>query len=328
MLVLRQFEKTALSKPLFLALGNFDGVHAGHQEILSRVCRDAREQGGLAAVMTFAEHPRMVLGHSGPGLLYSPEQKLFYLAETGIDVCFLLSFTEAFSKLEAASFVSEILVKELKVKKVYLGHDSRFGHDRKGDDTLMAQMAEKHGFDFEPVPPVSAHGKHVSSSRIRALVEAGDFKEASILLGRPFSMFAKVVKGDGRGAGLGFPTANFDISQRVQLPAGVYPVALRTMDWRETGGQWHFNSGTAWYQAAANWGYRPTFHPGAKEAVLEAFILDFPGADLYGKVFEVLFYPQIRPEKTFSGVEQLKAQIEKDVRAVREAFLQNPPSSS
>ncbi len=306
MLVLKDINQYSAAKPLFLALGNFDGVHVGHQKILKQALEDARKHGGAAAVMTFSEHPQKVLGHEGgPHLLYSAEQKLFVLEQSGIDLCFLLSFTESFSKIEADAFVSDILVKCLNIKKVYMGHDSRFGHDRKGNSELMQKLAGKYGFEFEPAAPVEVDGEPVSSSRVRKLVEAGDFQKASELLGRPFSMFLKVIHGDARGTGLGFPTANFDIDGRVAPPMGVYPVALRPVD------------STTWYQAAANCGHRPTFHPGSKKVVLEAFILDFPGQDLYGRVLEVLFYPRLRAEKTFGDIESLKAQIREDVEAVR-----------
>lgn len=317
MLVLKKVEEYTAQKPLFLALGNFDGVHAGHQQILKRAVEDARKTGGLSAAMTFAVHPQAVLHEARlPRLLYSSSQKQACLEKTGLDLCFLLSFTQEFSKMEAEDFVAEILVSRLKVRKVYLGDNARFGHGRKGDAALMRRLAAQHGFEFEAVPPVTVDGQPVSSSRIRSFVEAGEFKSASALLGRPFSMFLKVVHGDGRGAGLGFPTANFDTQGRVLPTIGVYPAALRPAG----GGSWH--------QAVANCGRRPTFHTEDSPVVLEAFLLDYSGGELYGREFEVLFYPRIRPEQTFPGVEALKAQILKDIEAAREQFRRNPPSSS
>lgn len=332
MRVYREVSRWAASKqPLYLAIGNFDGVHLGHQKILSRTAEEARQNGGLSAVLTFSEHPRKVLGDA-PSLLHSVEQKMFFLSKCGIDVCFLLDFTVDFSKLEAEEFAGRILKEALRVKKVFLGYNSRFGHDRKGDVSLMRKLAVQEGFEFESVPPVEIEGETVSSSRIRRLVEKGDFKNASACLGRAFTLFAKTVKGDGRGSGLGFPTANFDIIGRVTPPRGVYPAALREIRLQQnTAGpaeEWMFSREESWHPAAANLGFRPTFQPEEPKPVLEAFILDHAGGELYGKLFEVFFYPSIRAEKAFASPEELKQQIAKDVEASWEQFSKRPPLSS
>lgn len=302
-------------KPLFLALGNFDGVHLGHQKILKRAVEDAKRANGIAAVFTFREHPQKIL-HTGGGplLLTSVEQKLFLLQEAGIEVCFLQAFTEEFSRLEAEEFVKKILCDRLKVKKVYMGYNARFGHGRKGDGDLMQELARQNNFEFEKIPPVEAGGNPISSSRIRWLIEAGEFQKAAECLGRPWSFFANVIHGDGRGVALGYPTANLDMQGRVLPPLGVYPLGVRLLPEKN------------WLKAVANCGYRPTFHPDAKEVVLEAFILDRPGMELYGKTLEVLFYPRLRAEKTFASKEELQAQIARDVEAAQAAFKTGFPS--
>lgn len=334
MLVYREIESYSpeLPKPLFLAIGNFDGVHRGHQNILKRAVEDARRANGIAAVFTFPEHPQKIL-HTGQGplLLSSVEQKLFLLEKAGIEICFLQSFTEEFSRLEAEEFVRKILCGYLKVRKVYMGYNARFGHGRKGDGDLMRELARQFNFEFEKAAPVEVAGNPVSSSRIRWLVEAGEFAKAAECLGRSWSFFAKVIHGQGRGAGLGYPTANFDMKGRVLPPLGVYPMAVRKINIAES------KRGAAsvpdvkpdggWMKAVANCGYRPTIHPGAQEIVLEAFILDQPGIELYNRTLEVLFYPRLRAERTFGSKEELQTQIARDLEAARGSFEASFPSS-
>lgn len=334
MLVYREIENYSpqAPKPLFLAIGNFDGVHLGHQKILKKAVEDARRADGVAAVFTFPEHPQKIL-HTGQGplLLSSVEQKLFLLQNAGIEICFLQSFTEEFSRLEAEDFVRKILCGRLKVRKVYMGYNARFGHGRKGDGDLMHELAAQFNFEFEKAAPVEAAGNPISSSRIRWLVEAGEFEKAAECLGRPWSFFAKVIHGQGRGAGLGYPTANFDMKGRVLPPLGVYPMAVRQVNVQENkqgaGSVLNIKTDGGWMKAVANCGYRPTIHPGAQEIVLEAFILDQPGIELYDRTLEVLFYPRLRAEKTFSSKEELQAQIGRDIEAARNSFEASFPSS-
>lgn len=303
--------------PLFLGLGNFDGVHLGHQALLKEVVRQARGKKGLAAVFTFPEHPQAILHpETQPKLLNSPEQKLFLLSELGLDLCFLIPFTSGFSKIEAVSFVGEILVKRLKVRKVFLGYNARFGHDRKGDTPSMGEWARRFGFEFQEMEPVKVAGDFVSSGRIRKLIEAGNLGEAEQCLGRPFSRLGQVVKGSGRGTELGYPTANLEWQTEILIPEGVYPVFLREVkiQWKKE----TFDAETGpWRKAALNLGRRPTFEEKRAALVAEAFILDYKG-DLYGKTVEVAFYPRLRSEQKFSDLETLKRQIRRDVGQVRQ----------
>ena len=307
--------------PLVLGLGNFDGVHQGHRKLLSRVLAEARQRKGKAAVFTFQQHPQAVLHpQSRPLLLTSSEYRLLLFREMGIEGCFFIPFTVEFSRLEPEIFVRDILKKKLGVEKVFLGAGARFGHERRGDSKLMTRLAKEYGFEFEEIPPVEAGGGIVSSSRIRKLVQEGQLEEAGACLGRPFSLLAKVIRGEGRGKSLGYPTANLEIGPYVFPPMGVYPVQVRLL-------------GSSSRQNAAgrrkdlltgvlNYGFRPTFKSDQKEPVLEVFLLDFKG-DLYGKTLEVLFYPRLREEKTFQGVEALKKQIAQDVKNTRQYFFSN-----
>ncbi len=307
--------------PLFLGLGNFDGVHAAHEELIRRLVQLAKEAGGRSAVLTFFEHPQTVL-HPGikPQLLTSPDQKLFLLKGLGVDLCFLLPFTSHFSKTEPAEFVEEILVKKLKVRHVCLGFNARFGHNRRGDAKMMSELAARFGFEFDEMNPVKKAGDFVSSSRIRKLVEKGQLEEAFECLSRPFSIFAEVVRGEGRGAGLGTPTANLKPQNDILPPQGVYPVTVRVLKplSKEPG---DLEPGP-WLQGVLNYGLRPTFGGSNKEAIAEVFIFDFK-ENLYGGLVEVVFHPLLRTERAFSGPEALKDQIAKDVEAVKHYFRQS-----
>ncbi|MDD5227038.1 MAG: FAD synthetase family protein, partial [Candidatus Omnitrophica bacterium] len=182
--------KARSSRPVVLALGNFDGFHLGHQKLLRYVVRQAKKEHALAAVLTFPEHPHSVLhpGHK-PMMLMSVEQKLFYLAEAGIDLCFMQSFTPAFSKLSPRDFVEKILVKKLHIREICMGYDAHFGRGRKGDTGLMESLARENRFLFGKMKPVMSGGKPISSSRVRELLVQGKIEKAQACLGRPFSMF-------------------------------------------------------------------------------------------------------------------------------------------
>ncbi|HLD50187.1 MAG TPA: riboflavin biosynthesis protein RibF [bacterium] len=305
--------------PLILGLGNFDGVHLGHRKLLSRVTEAARpperKQKGKAAVFTFQEHPQGVLHPQNRLLLLtSPESRFSLFRELGIEVCFFIPFTTEFSRIEPEVFVKDILKKKLGVEKIFLGANARFGHERRGDSKLMARLAGDYGFGFEEILPVESGGEIVSSSRIRNYVQEGRFEEAGQCLGRPFSILAKVVRGDGRGKSLGYPTANLEIGPYALPPFGVYPVKVRVVGERQR---------ATFLSGVLNYGCRPTFKSGQPEPLLEVFILDF-AEDLYGKTLEVVFCPRLRGEITFDGPETLKKQIAQDVENARQYFASRP----
>lgn len=293
---------------LILALGFFDGLHLGHQKILKRVKESAGSEKG-SAVFTFENHPQTILNPAAapPAMITSPEQKRALLEKAGIGICFSVPFTEAFSKMDAEVFVKDVLLKQLQVKKICLGYNAHFGQGRKGNPEFMRELAPKLGFEFEEIGPVNVNGEPVSSSRIRKLIQAGDMALAAECLGRPYAILGRVVKGDGRGSQIGFPTANLETQASLLPPEGVYPVQVR-----EQGKD-------VLHPGVLNYGRRPTFKKGEVQPVLEVFLLDYRG-DLYGTALEVHFHPRIREERVFNGVDALKAQIAKDVEASRRYF--------
>ncbi len=315
--------KARLSRPVILALGNFDGFHLGHQKLLRYVVDQARRHGGLAAVLTFPQHPHSILHpERKPLMLTSVEQKLFYLARAGIELCFLQSFTPAFAKITPQDFVEKILVKKLHIREICMGHDAHFGRGREGDTDLMERLAEAHGFLFRKMNPVMAGGRPVSSSRIRELLMKGKIEKAGECLGRPFSMFGKVVHGKGHGFHLGFPTANLEVHSEILLPLGVYAASARFLPKAKRGQAPFFRKGVCppWFSGVANFGKRPTY-PKAEtpRPVLELHLLDFKGK-VYGKMMEIALHRFVRPEKKFRSEEALKAQIRRDVQAARRYY--------
>jgi len=317
------FESSAA--PLILAIGNFDGLHAGHQQLLEKVVRRARAKNGTSAVLTFRQHPQHILHPSSkPPLLTSVNHKLALFERLGLDLCFLIPFTPDFSRMEPEDFVEQWLYGMLKVQELYLGYNARFGRERKGDSNMMKTLSARHGFYYEEQVPVSTGGGLVSSSRIRALIHEGRLEEAQICLARPFSILAKVVRGAGRGAKIGFPTANFEIENEIMPPFGVYPVILNRVEIRketEPGGKGTGFSSTLGprLQGILNYGYRPTFQESQTEAVPEVFIFDF-SETIYGQTFEISFYPRIRGETAFSSAAALKTQISQDIEQARRLF--------
>ncbi len=317
------------SKPLVLGIGNFDGLHLGHQALIQYVLEKARQFKGVAGLLTFQEHPQQILHpEAKPALLLSKEYKLFLISEFGMDYCFWLPFTAAFSQMEAETFVSKILVEGLRVKEVCLGYNAHFGHDRKGNAAMMKTLALRHGFEFEEIAPVKAAGDFVSSSRIRRLITEGRLEEAFLCLGRPFSGMAKVVAGDGRGKELGFPTANLEVLNETMPPEGVYPVEVRKLrlEKLEMGKpgitEMVTREKSALLRGVLNYGRRPTFDKeGLQKPLAEVHLFDF-NEDLYGKTLEVFFHPRLRSEMTFKGPSHLREQIEKDARAAKKYFQQ------
>lgn len=313
------------SRPLVLAFGNFDGLHAAHQVLVRRVVERARAIGGLAAILTFLEHPQQVLHPGeGPRLLNSLDYRLILLEREGVECCFLLHFTPELASTEAGAFVRNVLVKQLQVHEVYLGYNARFGKDRLGDAALMRRIGKEKGFHFEEIEPVETAGSVVSSSRIRKLVDTGNLEEAFDCLGRPYGFLGSVIQGDGRGRKLGFPTANLEVISRLRPPLGVYPVRVREIEItkdRRKSEEMDFSSRVVrgWHQGLLNYGLRPTFKGPEGGPVPEVHLLDFEG-DLYGKTLEVVLLKRLRSEMAFSGPEELREQIGRDVKEARKAF--------
>ena len=253
-------------------------------------------------------------------MLMSVEQKLFYLAEAGIDLCFLQSFTPAFSKMSPQDFVEKILVKKLHVREICMGYDAHFGRGRRGDTGLMEELARANGFLFKKMKPVMIGRRPVSSSRVRELLSKGAVEKAQACLGRPFSMFGKVIHGKGHGVHLGFPTANLEVHSEILLPLGVYVASARFIP-KEAVTQGNCRRGFGpWLPGVINFGKRPTYpKEETPRPILELHLLDFKG-QVYGERVEIALHRFIRPEEKFSREEALKVQIQKDVQAARRYY--------
>jgi riboflavin kinase/FMN adenylyltransferase len=291
-----------------VTVGTFDGVHRGHWTVLQEIRRRAEATGRRSVLVTFDPHPlRIVRPERAPKLLTTPVEKKEILAESGLDYAVFISFTEALSRYEPRRFVEEILVGRLGVRELVIGYDHGFGRDRSGDvDTLKAIGAEL-GFDVSVVPAVETTGDSVSSSRIRRAVAEGRMEEATACLGRPYSLRGIVVRGDGRGRHLGFPTANLAVSNGDKLipRQGIY--AVRGV----------LRSGT--HPGALHLGPRPTFK--GSPPSIELHLIDFDG-DLYGETVRVDFVRLLRDVRPFSTVASLVERMKEDVDDARSALAQ------
>lgn len=297
-----------------LTVGTFDGVHRGHWELLQRVVQRAREKDKPSVLVTFDPHPlRIVRPDAAPPLLTTPVEKMEILAESGLNYAVFLRFDRTLASYEPDRFIEEILVGRFGLSHLVIGYDHGFGKGRKGDVSTLRAAGERFGFDVEVVGPVEAGSAPISSTRIRRAVAEGDVLAAAEGLGRPYSIRGTVVRGDGRGRELGFPTANQYFSDDVALPAdGVYAGWFTVLGEDPIDGD--MEPGVA-YPAAISVGKNPTF--GDKERSVESFILD-RDADLYGRVAEVSFVDHVRDMVKFDSVEALLEAIRADVARVRE----------
>jgi riboflavin kinase/FMN adenylyltransferase len=286
-----------------VALGNFDGVHLGHQAVMRRAVEEGRRRGARVVAATFDPHPRAILGpRVQPKLLTTLELRREALLRYGADEVRVIRFDQELSKKSPEEFVGDVLVGEIGAEAVVVGENFRFGHRAAGDVAELERLMRSYGAEVFAVAVEDEAGKGgISSTRIRELVAQGEVGLAASLLGRPYVLRGEVAVGDRRGRILGFPTANVVPDQAVVVPArGVYAGFVRV--------------GKALYPACTNVGLAPTFERG--ESRVEAYLIDFEG-DLYGRVVDVSFVRRIRPEKRFSGVEELKEQIARDVEAAR-----------
>jgi riboflavin kinase/FMN adenylyltransferase len=289
-------------------VGTFDGIHLGHWTVLDEIRRRAEATDRRSVLVTFDPHPlRIVRPEHAPLLLTTPIEKKEILAESGLDYAVFLTFTEALSRYSPRRFVEEILLARLGVEELVIGYDHGFGRDRSGGVEALQEMGAELGFTVDVVAPVSSAGAAVSSSRIRDLLLDRRVEEASECLGRPYSIRGVVVRGEGRGRGLGFPTANLRVSERDKLipPQGIY--AVRGV----------LKAGT--YTGALHLGPRPTFK-GSPPAI-ELHLLDFDG-DIYGEEVRVDFISHLRAIEPFSTVAALVEQIRTDVDAARRAVAE------
>jgi riboflavin kinase/FMN adenylyltransferase len=291
-----------------VTLGNFDGVHLGHQKIFEKVREEASKVDGEAIVITFEPHPLRVLSpHHFAPLLTPFRKKMMLIEESGIKTVLCLEFSMAFSEISPFEFVKNILVEKVKVKKIVVGYNYRFGKSQRGDVRILRNIGRFFNVDVEVVEPLTIGQTPVSSSRIRGLIKNGQVEEASTLLGRNYPILGKVVEGSKRGRRLGFPTANLETSDELYPQKGVYAVEVI---WN----QQVFNG-------LANVGLNPTFLPaqagGEGPLSVEVYILNFD-KDIYGDEVQVNFIKRIRTEIRFESPGQLIEQIKKDVEWANE----------
>lgn len=288
---------TSLQQPCALAIGNFDGLHLGHQALLKQLKHASHELGLISAVMTFEPHPREFFTPDlAPARLCAMREKLEYFAEAGIERVYICAFNHRFAKITASEFMQHILRNALNAEAILVGEDFRFGAKRAG--SIADFTREK--FNLMSMPQVTFEGARVSSTRVRSALAEGNLEEAAKLLGRHYSISGKVVHGAKRGRQLGFPTANVHMRHERPALTGVYAVKLNGLN------------------AVANLGMRPTI-AGVRKMSLEVHVLDFNG-DLYGKHVHVEFLHKIRDEMKFDGLDALKAQIGLDVMEAKEFF--------
>ena len=301
-------EKTTPGKPLVATIGFFDGVHRGHQFLIKQVCDEAKASGMESAVITFDEHPRKVLHQDyQPRLLSTLEEKLILLSRTGIDNAVVLHFDREMAGLSAHDFMEKVLRDRLNVKKLIIGYDNRFGHNRAEGFDDYVRMGHEMGIEVIQSQAFSLNGVNVSSSYIRKLIEKGELELANKCLGYPYAIYGKVVSGYQEGRKLGFPTANLDLSGSGQLvPAnGVYGVKVRLQDSMQ------------YRRGMMNIGTRPTFN--GKNLSIEAYIFDFSG-DIYGQTLVAAFIHRIRDEHKFDNAEELAEQMRNDAKIIEEQF--------
>jgi riboflavin kinase/FMN adenylyltransferase len=290
-----------LTTPCALTLGIFDGLHRGHQRLVQATVQSARAEGYPAIVLSFFPHPDLVFGHATlPYYLLHPDEKARLLAQMGVDIWVVQTFDRAFSQLSAEDFLAEV-VEHLRPRFIFATADFAFGAGRRGTLDFLRQARAGYGFEVQEVPLMSEDGERLSSTRLRQALQAGDVDEVRRGLGRPYRLSGEIIHGDGRGRGLGFPTANLAVWEAQLRPAnGVYACFA-------------YLDGTR-HPAVSNIGVRPTF--GAATVRVETHLLDFTG-DIYGRVLDVDFMARLRGEQKFEGVAALQAQIGRDLVAAR-----------
>ena len=293
--------------PVALTVGNFDGLHRGHQAMLQRLLDGARARGLQSCVLTFEPHPREFFApQAAPTRLTSLREKLELLAAHGIARTHVQRFDRAFASLAPEVFVEQVLAGRLRARWLMIGEDFRFGAKRAGDVRLLGDLARRHGCEVEILPAVTRLGVRVSSSAVRAALASGNLDAAEELLGRPYSISGRVVHGRKLGRELGFATANVQLKHNRPPLSGIFAVRVHGV-------------GASSRPAVASLGVRPTITASGR-AVLEVHLFDF-SADLYGAHMRVEFLHKIRDEEKYSDLGALKAQIERDCEAARTFLL-------
>lgn len=281
-----------------VTIGNFDGVHRGHQAMIERLREHGKRLGLPSTVLTFEPSPREFMdGERAPARLTRLREKFALLQKAGVDRCVVLHFNARLRKLRGSEFI-ELLDRSLGARAVVVGHDFRFAYRGEADVEVLRAAGPKHGFEVDVVAPVKADGERVSSSAIREALAVGDLKHAAQLLGRPYSMIGRVIEGEHLGAKLGYPTANMRLHRAVSPVNGVFAV-------------WVHGVGAEPLPGVASLGTRPTV--GGTEPLLETHVFDFDG-ELYGRRLEVEFVARLREERKFPSLDALVKQMHEDTR--------------
>lgn len=300
-------DNAGITRGTALTLGVFDGLHLGHQRIMELVVRRAKEIGAVPTAITFDPHPRAILHpEKAPPLLQTLDQRLANLEFLGIEQTIVIRFDKEFAEIDAELFLKDVVFERLQAKEVYLGSGFAFGRDRGGNIGLLCDISSELGFLAGEVPEVTLRNQRISSTLIRTLLTEGRVNLARRMLGRPYGVEGQIVRGFQRGRTIGFPTANLKPQNRVIPKFGVYATATLI-------------KGT-WHRSITNVGVRPTFEDDDFPSI-ETHIFDFDD-DLYGEVLRVRFLHRIRDERKFSGIDELRSQIESDCNRARKYFHQ------
>jgi riboflavin kinase/FMN adenylyltransferase len=285
-----------------LAIGFFDGVHLGHQQIIRQTIADAHQHEALMLVLTFDRHPNAIVARDRvPPLIYSRPQKLRAIESLGADTLLLIHFDEKFSRQTGEEFIRSLARDVGQIQSLCVGADFVFGHKRSGNVPLLKKLGDEIGFTVHGLAAVSLDGQIVSSTRIREIIRTGDLDAVSQMLGRPYAISGRVIEGERLGQQLGFPTANLDVAGLALPPNGVY--AGLAIYKRKA------------YRAAVNIGFRPTVASGPQALHVEAHLLNFSGK-LYGEELEIEIGDKLREEKKFASTAELREQIARDIVAV------------
>ena len=305
--IIRSIEELErLHGPLFLAIGVFDGMHRGHQAVISTSTSHARSGNGTPLVVTFDPHPVKVLRpNDAPHLLTATQHKIALIRDLGVDHLLVINFDKKFAATPPEKFVEHLVAHSKPLREICVGHEWSFGKDRRGNLDVLKELGARFHFDVVGIPPVKVNDAVVSSTAIRQAVEKGDFATAAVMLGREYTILGTVKGGEKLGKKLGYPTANLSAHSEQFPPNGVYLAE-------------------AWiqgvlYHGVVNLGYRPTVSGERSERVLEIYLLDF-NRDIYGENVEVRFVRYLRPERKFDNLEALVRQIDADVQQARELF--------
>ena len=297
------FNDLNIQEDLFLTIGNFDGIHKGHQKVLNYLTYNAKISKIKSAILSFSPHPKIFFNNEKNFLINSKEKKISILKNLNIDYLIDLRFDDKLTQLSFNEFEQNILLKKLSIKKLYLGEDFRYGNKRKGNLETLRSLCSTSDIELEELQLLNHNSsdEKISSSNIRQLLKSGEIEKANECLVEKFSITEKVLQGDQRGRTIGIPTANLNYPENIiKIPYGVYAVQIKILN------KVHFG--------IANFGLRPTFNK--QTAILEAHIFDFE-EDIYGKEIEVLFLSKIRDEQKFNGIKELLNQITLDITVAK-----------